>query len=182
MEKTIAVDRFVAKSGIVDLGAYNNQTLVIDGEIVGAADFTLRGVTATSATKGNYRFTGLNTNFTGNIVLEQPWTGDYLTFGYKFQTLFVNDGRNLGGAKEAFDAAALKLATMSQLSVTNGTVTLPDGLNRGIYIESGRFNTAADCTLAVDWPITMHGRMWKEGAGTLVLGGDLRHDSPDGEP
>lgn len=182
MEKTIAVDRFVAKSGIVDLGAYNNQTLVIDGEIVGAADFTLRGVTATSATKGNYRFTGLNTNFTGNITVEQQWAGDYLTFGSKFQTLFVNDGRNLGGAKEEFDAAALKLATMSQLSVTNGTVTLPAGLNRGIYIESGRFNTDADCTLAVDWPITMHGQLWKEGAGTLVLGGDVRFDSANGEP
>ncbi len=182
MEKTIAVDRFVAKSGIVDLGAYNNQTLVIDGEIIGAADFTLRGVTATSATKGNYRFTGLNTNFTGNITLEQQTIGDYLTFGFKFQTLFVNDGRNLGGAKEEFDAAALKLATMSQLSVTNGTVTLSDGLNRGIYIESGRFNTAADCTLVVDWPITMHGKLWKEGAGTLVLGGDARFDSANGEP
>ncbi len=182
MEKTIAVDRFVAESGIVDLGAYNNQTLVIDGEIVGAADFTLRGVTTTSATKGNYRFTGLNTNFTGNITVEQQWAGDYLTFGSKFQTLFVNDGRNLGGAKEEFDAKALTLATMSRLSVTNGTVTLPDGLNRGIYIESGRFFTDADCTLAVDWPITMHGKLWKEGAGTLVLGGDARFDSANGEP
>ena len=182
MEKTIRAARFVAESGTVDLGAYNNQTLVIDGEIVGAANFTLRGVTTTSATKGNYRFSGLNTNFTGNITVEQQTVGDYLTFGFKFQTLFVNDGRNLGGAKEAFDAKALKLATMSRLSVTNGTVTLPAGLNRGIYIESGRLFTAADCTLAVDWPITMHGKLWKEGAGTLVLGGDVRFDSANGEP
>lgn len=182
INKTIKVNRFVAKSGIVDLGAYNSQTFVIDGEIVGAADFKLRGVTSTSATKGNYRFTGLNTNFTGNITVEQRSTGEYLNFDNLFQTLFVNDGRNLGGAKDEFDAKALKLDTMSRLSVTNGTVTLAAGLDRGIYMKSGRFFVDASCTLAVNWPITMHGRMWKEGAGTLVLGGDVRFDSANGEP
>lgn len=182
LNKTIKVNRFVAKSGIVDLGAYNSQTFVIDGEIVGAADFKLRGVTSTSATKGNYRFTGLNTNFTGNIAVEQRSTGEYLNFDSLFQTLFVNDGRNLGGAKDEFDAKALMLDTMSRLSVTNGTVTLASGLNRGIYMKSGRFFVDASCTLDVNWPITMHGRMWKEGTGTLVLGGDVRFDSADGEP
>ena len=183
MEKAIKVDRFVAKEGTVDLGAYNDQTLVIDGEIVGFGDFTLRGVSSTGATKGNYRFTGLNTNFTGNISLRQRESDDaHLDFGSKFQTLFVNDGRNLGGVKDEFDAKALTLATMSRLSVTNGTVTLADGLNRGVYMESGRFFVDASCTLAVNWPITMHGRMWKEGEGTLVLGGDVRFDSADGEP
>ena len=46
IDKAIKVDRFVAKSGVVDLGAYNSQTLVIDGEIVGPADIALRGVTS----------------------------------------------------------------------------------------------------------------------------------------
>ena len=139
-------------------------------------------MTSTSATKGNYRFTGLNTNFTGNIAVEQRSTGEYLNFDSLFQTLFVNDGRNLGGAKDEFDAKALMLDTMSRLSVTNGTVTLASGLNRGIYMKSGRFFVDASCTLDVNWPITMHGRMWKEGTGTLVLGGDVRFDSADGEP
>lgn len=183
MEKTIKVDRFVAKSGTADLGAYNGQTLVVDGEIVGAAHLYLRGVTTTSATKGNYRFTGLNTNFTGNVTVEQRTVGEYLTFDSKFQTLIVNDGRNLGGAKDEFDAKALTLATMSRLSVTNGTVTLPAGLNRGLYIEGvGRLYVEGPHVLAVDWPITMHGKLWKEGAGTLVLGGDARFDSADGGP
>ena len=182
IEKTIKVDRFVAKAGTVDLGAYDDQTFVIDGEIVGAAHLYLRGVTSTSATKGNYRFTGLNTNFTGNITVEQRAVGNYLAFDNKYQTLYVEDGRNLGGAKDEFGAAALKLATMSRLSAT-ADVTLSAGLNRGIYIEgSGRLHTPASKTLTVNWPITMHGKLWKEGAGTLVLGGDVRFDSADGEP
>ena len=180
--KTIKVNRFVAKSGIVELGAYDSQTLVIDGEIVGAGDFLLQGVTSTGATKGNYRFTGLNTNFTGSITVRQQTAGAYLTFDNLYQTLFVNDGRNLGGAKDAFDPKALKLETMSRISVTNGTVTLNSGLNRGVHIKSGRFFVDASCTLCVNWPITMQGRMWKEGAGTLVLGSDVRYDSADGEP
>lgn len=182
INKVIKVNRFVAKSGIVDLGAYNSQTLVIDGVVVGAADFALRGVTSTSATKGSYRFTGLNTNFTGNITVEQRTTGEYLTFNDKYQTLYVEDGRNLGGAKDEFDAQALKLAAMSRLSA-DGDVTLQDGLNRGLYIEGvGRLYAEAAKTLTVNWPITMHGKLWKEGAGTLVLGGDVRFDSANGAP
>ena len=181
--KTIKVNRFVAKSGAVNLGAYNDQTLVIDGEIVGDAHLKLRGVTSTSAPTGYYMFTGLNTNFTGNITVEQQVSGDNLTFGRKFQTLYVEDGRNLGGAKDTFDPAALKLAAMSRLSATNGNVTLESDLNRGLYIDGvGRLYVRDPYTLTVNWPITMHGKLWKEGTGTLVLGGDARFDSADGEP
>jgi hypothetical protein len=167
----------------VNLGASNDQTLGIDGEIVGAAQLNMRGVTSTSATKGNYRFTGLNTNFTGNITVEQQTVGAYLSFDSKYQTLYVQDGRNLGGAKETFDPAALKLATMSRLQVENGDVTLAADLNRGIYIEGvGRLHVGSPHTLTVNWPITMHGKLWKEGTGTLVLGGDARFDSANGAP
>ena len=181
--KTIKAERFVAKSGNVCLSAFNNQTLIIDGEISGAADFTLRGVSGTSVPRGYYRFTGLNTNFTGNITISQLETRPaYFDFTKGFQTLYVKDGRNLGGAKDNFDAAALKLSMMGRLSATND-VTLSAGLNRGIYIEGvGRLFASEGCTLAVEWPITMHGKLWKEGNGTLVLGGDARFDSANGNP
>ena len=181
--KTIKAERFVAKSGNIYLSAFNNQTFVIDGEISGAADFTLRGVSGTSVPRGYYRFTGLNTNFTGNITISQLETRPaYFDFTKGFQTLYVEDGRNLGGAKDDFDAAALKLSMMGRLSATND-VTLSAGLNRGIYIECvGRLFASEGCTLAVEWPITMHGKLWKEGNGTLVLGGDARFDSANGNP
>ena len=179
--KTIDVDRFVAKSGTVDLGAYNDQTLVIDGEIVGAADFLLRGVNSTSATRGNYRLAGMNTNFTGNITVSHLHK-DQWNFNDKFQTLYAADGRNFGGAKAAFDPAALTLADMCRLYAEDD-ITLAADLNRGLYIESaGRLYVAASKTLAVYWPLTMHGRLWKEGEGTLILGGEARFDSADGAP
>ena len=182
IEKTIKVDRFVAKEGTVDLGAYNSQTLVIDGEIVGAANFLLRGVSNTGASKGNYRLAGLNTNFTGNITVSHLHK-DQWDFNSKYQTLFVEDGRNLGGAKKDFDATALVLADMCRLCVEDGDVTLAAGLNRGVTIENeGRFYVDASKTLTVNWPITMHGKLWKEGAGTLVLGSDVRFDSENGAP
>ena len=180
----IAAEVFEAASGTVDLGAYCGKTLAIDAEIVGAANLLIRGVNGTSSTKGSYVFTGLNTNFTGNITMShwEHGSGKW-TFSTYFQTLYVNDGRNLGGAKEAFDAKALTIKDMSRVSVTNGTVTLESGLNRGIFIDGlgaaagnpgGRLFTAANCTLAVNWPIMLNGKLMKEGAGTLVLGGDAR--------
>ena len=180
IEKTIKADRFTVKSGVLDLGAYNSQTFVIDGEIVGGGEIQLRGVSSTGALTGNYRFTGLNTNFTGSISIQQREGAT--NYSSPYQTLYVNDGRNLGGAKDAFDAKALMLDTYGRLAVTNGTVTLSAGLNRGLYAQHGRLHADAGCTLVVDWPVTMHGRLWKEGVGTLVLGGDVRFDSADGMP
>ena len=177
--RTLKADRLVNNAnptkGPVDLGAWNSQTMVVDAEVVGSGDFLLQGITGTSATKGNYEFTGLNTNFAGRITVAHASAGidGRHDFDAKFQTLYVNDGRNLGGAREAFSGRALMLQDMSRLSVTNGTVTLESGLNRGIYINNcGRLFVDADCALDVKWPIRMFGKLWKEGAGTLVLGGE----------
>ena len=178
--KTLKADRFVNNANpdrglSVNLGAWYYQTMVIDAEVVGNGDFILQGIKGTSSTKGNYVFTGLNTNFTGRITVAHALanTDGRHNFNNLYQTLYVNDGRNLGGARETFSARALMLQDMSRLSVTNGTVTLESGLNRGIYIKDcGRLFADAGCTLDVKWPVRMWGKLWKEGAGTLVLGGE----------
>ena len=178
--RTLKADRFVnnadpARGFVVNLGAWFYQTMVIDAEVVGNGDFILQGITGTSSTKGNYVFTGLNTNFTGRITVAHASANidGRHNFNNLYQTLYVNDGRNLGGARETFSARALMLQDMSRLSVTNGTVTLESGLNRGIYIKDcGRLFADTGCTLDVKWPVRMFGKLWKEGAGTLVLGGE----------
>ena len=65
--------------------------------------------------------------------------------------------------------------------MTNGnTVTLADGLNRGVYIKgSGRFHVTGAGTLDVKWPLLLSGKMWKEGLGTLVLCGEMKHEAQD---
>ena len=175
IESTIVADRFEAVSGIIELGAYCAKTLTIDAEIVGAADFMMSGVSGTSAAKGNYVLTGLNTNFSGNITLAQKeQTSGRWNFNNLFQTLYVEDGRNLGGAKEAFDSKALTIKDMARLAVTNADVTLEAGLNRGLCIEGiGRLYVNEPGSLTVNWPVRVQGTMFKEGSGTLALGGGM---------
>lgn len=173
-DSTIVADRFEAVSGTICLGAYCGKTLTIDAEIVGGADLLIRGVSSTSASQGNYVLTGLNTNFTGNITVEQlEKNSGRWDFDTHFQTLNVEDGRNLGGAKAEFDSRALAITDMARLAVTNADVTLESGLNRGLCIEGiGRLYVQEPGALTVNWPRRIHGTMFKEGNGTLALGGD----------
>lgn len=174
-DSAIVADRFEAVSGTICLGAYCGKTLTIDAEIVGVADFLLRGVSSTSASQGNYVLTGLNTNFTGNITVEQlEKNSGRWDFDTHFQTLYVEDGRNLGGAKAEFDSRALAITDMARLAVTNADVTLESGLNRGLCIEGiGRLYVDESGSLAVNWPVRVQGTMFKEGTGTLALGGEM---------
>lgn len=171
----IVADRFNAVSGTIDFGAYCGKTLTIDAEIVGAADLSIRGVSGTSASQGNYVLTCFNTNFTGNITMahreQKDGRWDFVTH---FQTLYVEDGRNLGGAKAEFDSKALRITDMARLAVTNADVTLEPDLNRGLCIEGiGRLYVEEPGALTVNWPVRVQGTMYKEGTGTLALGGAM---------
>ena len=173
--KTIKADRLVANSGTVNFAAYANQTMIVDAEITGDATILIRDTGNTSSPKGNYLLTGLNTNFTGNITISQQEkrSGNW-TFSDKFQTLYVEDGRNLGGAKATFNSKALTITDMARLAVTNADVTLETGLNRGLCIEGvGRLYVQEPGSLTVNWPVRVQGTMYKEGNGTLALGGGM---------
>ncbi len=179
-EKTIKANRFVLNGSTVSFGAWFAQTMIVDGEIAGSANLTFEGISGTSSTKGYYLLTGLNTNFTGNITVSQLQkniageTTVRWNFNTFFQTLYVEDGRNLGGAKAEFDSNALKITDMARLAVTNADVTLEAGLNRGLCIEGiGRLYVQEPGSLAVNWPVSVQGTMFKEGSGTLALGGGM---------
>jgi hypothetical protein len=136
-ERRIVTDRFVASSGIVTLAACKGQTLTVEGRISGNALLYLRGASNQSRPQGNYRLKGVHTGFIGNIYVEQQDSN--CDFESYYQTLYVEDGRNLGGRKPEFDESALKLAANSRISVTNSNVLLEEGLNRGLSIkDSGR--------------------------------------------
>ena len=164
------------------LRTYANQTFVIKGELDGDTPAHLVGWGGTGQPKANFLLDGPNTNYTGAILVRTDETRPaYHNFNNFFPTLFVLDGRNLGGRMPSFDPRALTLTTLARLSVTNNaTVTLADGLNRGVYIKgSGRFHVTGTGTLDVKWPLLLSGKMWKEGPGTLVLGGAMKHEAYD---
>ena len=181
---TLRVPHFQFLSGKVTVRAFGDCHFVLDGEIEGDADISFDSWDGTSVPAAFYQMTGCNTNFTGAISVSQgEYRSQYISFESKFPTLFVEDGRNLGGRRPTFDPRALTLTHMARLSVTTETsVVLADGLNRGVYVhEKGRFYVEdADGVIDCRWPTLLSGKMWKEGPGTLVLGGAMKHETTDG--
>ena len=166
------------------LHAHIHKTLVLKGEMDGTGNIAMKGWQPTGTPAAHYILDGFNTNFTGNISVESVEVRPaYHNFDVNFPTLHVLDGRNLGGRKTEFDPCALTLTTLARLSVTNNsTVVLAEGLNRGIYIKStGRFHVSDSGVLDVRWPILLSGKMWKEGDGTLILGGGMKHETDGGD-
>lgn len=174
---------FIGESQTVTFRTHTGLTFILKGDIDGESTINLLGWDSTGAPKCNFMLDGFNTNFTGKISLS---TGEirpaYHNFASFFPTLFLRDGRNLGGARPTFDPRALTISTLARLSVTNNaSVTLEDGLNRGVYIkDTGRFHVAGTGMLNVKWPLLLTGKMWKEGTGTLILGGELKHEATIG--
>lgn len=93
----------------------------------------------------------------------------------KYQKLSVCNNA-LGGILPEFNPAALCLTDQSTLEVDEMSPTqrLENVVNRGVLIDGvGRvLLEEAHEYLRIDWPISMNGELWKEGAGTLVLGGE----------
>ena len=165
------------EGGLITFHGYVSSLSTIHSEVVGAGCMETFGETGTGSAKGKLELTGLNTNWTGRLKVnygsssKRGYPGD--SNGY--YTLYVSDERNLGGALEEFDFKALTLAGWSRF-VPRNSLTLTPEYNRGIYVETnGSFNVAeADCVLTCNRTLTVNGAVYKEGKGTLVLGGALK--------
>ena len=132
-----------------------------------------RGESAsTSSCRGTVELDGDNTGYPGkvNATLEYP---NKLSFNHYFTSLIVRRAENLGGARSAFAFDALQIDSGSRLEVLDSFELAEP--TRGIFISSiGRILVAEDKELTVNQQLTVNGRFYKEGAGTLALGGDLR--------
>jgi hypothetical protein len=102
----------------------------------------------------------------------------------KYQKLSVCNNA-LGGILPEFNPAALCLTDQSTLEVDEMSPTqrLENVVNRGVLIDGvGRvLLEEAHEYLRIDWPVSMNGELWKEGAGTLVLGGECLFGSAGAE-
>ena len=177
----VRADRFEFGGETVNLTVQIDGLLELDGPICGPSTLVMNG-NHTYGSNGKVWLHGMNTNFTGKLKMSvgsaTPNDTDI------FQTLYVSDGRNLGGARESFAYDALALDAYALLCTTNAaTVTLADGLNRGLYVTRvGRIRTDAGQTLAVEWPLTLNGTLRKEGEGNLLLGGTALFTPVGGVP
>lgn len=51
--------------------------------------------------------------------------------------------------------------------------------NLDLHLEVETDPETGERTLDVKWPLLLSGKMWKEGNGTLVLGGEMKHEAHD---
>ena len=169
---------------------YLGHGIDIDSEISGDGRLWFSGIRreATSSPSAHYILRKANEDFVGTVCVSQFITGansSYSDFSSKFQTLRIANGKCLGGRLPEFNPEALTLAKFSRLYVLGpNKVELEDGLNRGVYIQGcGRFyvgtTNGTNDTFVCNWPITMNGALYKEGAGRLELGGTVSFQGVD---
>ena len=166
-------DRFVV-GGRLTIGVRNEIKLRLIGPVEGDENSTitlqsLSGATALCRGWGEMR--GDNSHFAGKIRVTSnyPQTVSYNNFA----SLIVTSASNLGGPRSSFTYDALSLDRYGQLDVRESIVL--DEPTRGIFVSwIGRMLVAEEKELAIKQQLTVNGRFYKEGAGTLALGGDLR--------
>ena len=138
-----------------------------------------------SSVSGFYRFRD-TAGFSGSINLQQTKDPRAEAGYYRTQNLII-DADSLGSELPEFNSKALQISNESALCLPpEGTdQSLADTFNRGIFIDGiGRvvLTNVSSC-LRIDWPITWNGQLWKQGGGTLTLGGrSLFGDSAAEDP
>lgn len=176
-------------SAAVLLSSQNGAWIVVENELLGSADLDVcRHSNGSSMGACLIDLRALNTNYTGRITVAcggwrtgTNWEGNNMS---KQVTLRVGDARNLGGPLASFLYDALRVRDCQILSVTND-VAFTDQ-TRGLLIDGcARFNVASGKKLTLAQPLTFAGKLRKEGAGTLALGGTVaftadRLSDPDG--
>lgn len=174
-------------SAAVLLSSQNGAWIVVEHELLGSADLDVCRHSIQTGS-GLIDLRALNTNYTGRITLAcggwrtgSNWEGNNMS---RQVTLCVRDARNLGGPLASFTYDALRVRDCQILSVTNDVAFTEQ--TRGLFIDGcARFNVASGKTLTLAQPLTFAGKLRKEGAGTLALGGTVaftadRLSDPDG--
>ena len=113
----------------------------------------------------NFGLSGNNSGFTGTIRFssyENYSASDYAR-------IHISAPEALGGSPASFVYNAIQLLYYSHLVV--GTSFTLETANRGIYVTTGGFDVTNGATLTVKQPVRVNGELYKDGKGTLALGG-----------
>ena len=193
---------FTGKITINDKGGsicqYSAPLCKIQSEIVGSGELEVCGVKGAQTSDGYsfFELAGLNTNFTGSIRATTPIymseAQNKITprFDRNYVHLKISDKRNLGGSLDVMNPKALILENMARLELSDSCDSLVlDEPTRGVFIRwVGRFLVDEGKMVTIASPLAVHGTMWKEGSGLLVLknpaptfGADATVSEPDSD-
>ena len=160
------------------------ETLTLDCSLKGSGTvcMTSHSGSSTEASRGIFSITGSNPEFLGEMVVTIQYNmpadpiAEYKkvtpSFDRNYTTLNLADKGNLGGKLPAVNPKAFTIENMSQVKPAVGITSLTlDEPTRGVFIKwVGRIAANEGQTFTIKSPLAVHGTLWKEGEGTLVLG------------
>ena len=177
----------IADNRTITLNFRGGSTLILKGPIRGDETSTILVTGNSGSTSSCETFNlldGDNRAFKGKINVYSYATRATESRGVT--TLYVKDGKNLGGARSEFTYDALSINNKGFLKVID-SATL-DEPTRGIYLDSSATLTDKDAgvncvklsvtnetgMLTIKETITLNATIRKTGAGALALGGALK--------
>jgi len=194
--------KVTADEGNAYFSVYSYKTLTIESAIEGSGNviFSSPGGVSTSDSRGYYVLKGNNDRFAGTMVVTMPykmpadpvadWKKVTPSFDRNYTTLNLTSKGNLGGKLPAVNPKAFTIESMSRVKPADEITDLTlDEPTRGIFIKwVGRLMANEGQTFTVKSPLAVHGTLWKEGEGTLVLGNpaptfgeNADRDTPDAD-
>lgn len=153
------------------LGGWNGDCFKIYSEIRGAGDIKLFYSNPTSI---NAELFGTNTSYSGSIYvssdLAKQWDPTAEPALDACATLYLNDGRNLGGACPPEKSwKSLMVDNHSKVQARNDVIVTEP--TRGVYVSTAaRFIVPDGKMMSFAGPTTFGGELTKLGAGCLALG------------
>ena len=179
-------DELCVPDGIATLYAYCGTAsyyhMRIDMPLTGAGTLRMEGVNNTSSPHGIYRFMRQSPGFMGRFIVSQVRQSSAPKWADGYQEMWISDGLQLGGNLPSLDLKAVELKNYGMIRA-KGSFTVAASQNRGLYVSEGvyggRIAVESDgegnpYEMALDTCLTMNGRLYKEGEGTLSLGGIVK--------
>lgn len=159
---------------------YNDHCFTMDGEFKSSGDVMLHSGTGSSTFSGHHRgdfaLTRANEDFTGRVVISSASSATKRKWSdaEPYAHVYYSDPKCFGGPLAAFAYNALTLTRMARLITTNEAIF--SDTTRGLYLANiSQLDTPeADDSLTLLQPVTVNGSVYKQGAGTLAMGGELK--------
>ena len=177
-------DIYVARA--LNVRIYKDHCFALDGELHGSGDLLLLSGTAASSYGGHHRgdffLRQKSEGFTGKVTLSSDSGSSRRQWSSvePYAHVWYSDPKCFGGPLSEFAYDALTITKMARLITTNDAVF--SDLTRGwLFTNIAQLEMPeADDSLTLLQPVTVNGSVYKQGAGTLALGGELKFLDAEG--
>ncbi len=171
-------DIYVARA--LNVRIYKDHCFALDGELHGSGNLSLLSGTSASSYGGHHRgdffLQRKSEGFTGKVTLSSDSGTNRRQWSSvePYAHVWYSSPKCFGGPLSEFAYDALTITKMARLITTNDAVF--SDTTRGLYLTNiAQLETPeADDSLTLLQPVTVNGSVYKQGLGTLAMGGELK--------